>query len=243
MFHNHIEKDYSYGWFTPDILSRPDKELCRQFHENTLLTFFFPFYGWFMYIFLGIRDGNHFIPFQTEKLWANTPKIESLKCFISTIVVALFAFGYYLFFGQSLASMAFYYLAPLVIFGWWLVTVTYLQHHHEDPVVYDDHDWNFVDSAFETVDRKYGLGIDALHHHITDGHVAHHLFFTRIPHYHLPKATKAIKSFLQKKGMFEKYRFEKTLDFPLRVHQYLMSYGFKARRASPSPDEREVVVS
>jgi hypothetical protein len=31
--------------------------------------------------------------------------------------------------------------------GWWLVAVTYLQHHNPDTVVYDDEDWKFVDSG------------------------------------------------------------------------------------------------
>eukprot|EP00599_Poterioochromonas_sp_BG-1_P009166 CAMPEP_0173142474 /NCGR_PEP_ID=MMETSP1105-20130129/6105_1 /TAXON_ID=2985 /ORGANISM="Ochromonas sp., Strain BG-1" /LENGTH=388 /DNA_ID=CAMNT_0014055863 /DNA_START=50 /DNA_END=1216 /DNA_ORIENTATION=+ len=235
MFHNHIEKDYSYNWYTPDALKKPQEGVARHFHENKLLSFFLPFYGWFMYIFLGIRDGNHFIPFKNERLWKGTPKIEYIKCLISAAVVGLFGAANYYLFGQNLANMAFYYLAPLVMFGWWLVTVTYLQHHHEDSVVYDDSDWNFVDSAFETVDRKYGFGIDKLHHHITDGHVAHHLFYTLIPHYNLPVATKAIKSFLAKNGASNSYRFEKTYDFPFRVHRYLMDFGFKARRAHPSP--------
>ena len=68
-------------------------------------------------------------------------------------------------------------------------TQTYLQHHSHETVVYDDSNWSFVLAAFETVDRKFGYGIDSLHHHITDGHVAHHLFFTQIPHYNLMIAT------------------------------------------------------
>jgi fatty acid desaturase len=40
------------------------------------------------------------------------------------------------------------------------------------------------------VDHTYGPIIDAVHHNI-ETHVVHHLF-TRIPHYHLRKATEAI---------------------------------------------------
>lgn len=46
--------------------------------------------------------------------------------------------------------------------------------------VYADGAWNYLDGALETVDRKYGWPIDALHHHISDGHIAHHLFFTQV---------------------------------------------------------------
>jgi len=38
--------------------------------------------------------------------------------------------------------------------------------------------------------------IDYLSHYITNGHVAHHLFFKNIPHYNLPAATKAVKEML-----------------------------------------------
>lgn len=91
-------------------------------------------------------------------------------------------------------------------------------------------DWKFTESAFETVDRKFGFGIDALHHHITDGHVVHHLFFTQIPHYNLPVATKALRKYLEEKGLGHMYRLEQTFDFPRRVHSYLWGTGFRARR-------------
>eukprot|EP00981_Chlorochromonas_danica_P009733 scaffold2801_cov161-Ochromonas_danica.AAC.13 len=229
MYHNHIDKDYSYAWVTPDMM---EKDKFMQFFHNTpVVSFFLPFVGWFGYL-LGMGDGNHFVPIESQRLWKNTPKIEFKKCLISAAVCGVYAVANYFLFG-SLKAMAFYYLAPLVMFGWWLVTVTYLQHHHEDSVVYDDHDWKFTEAGLETVDRKFGFGIDKLHHHITDGHVAHHLFFTQIPHYHLPIATEAIKNYLKQKNKFHLYRFESTLDFPLRVHNYMMKFGFKARRATP----------
>lgn len=41
-------------------------------------------------------------------------------------------------------------------------------------------------------------------HHITDGHVAHHLFFTGIPHYNLMTATAAIQEKLKPFGVYRK---------------------------------------
>lgn len=45
-----------------------------------------------------------------------------------------------------------------------------------------------------------------LSHNITDGHVAHHLFFTQIPHYHLTAATAAVRQCLQPTGTYKKRR-------------------------------------
>lgn len=137
---------------------------------------------------------------------------------------------------QNISNALYYYVAPWFVFSWWLVTVTYLQHHNYDTLVYDDNDWKFVDAAFETVDRKFGFGIDTLHHHITDGHVAHHLFFTKIPHYNLPIATKAITSYLKENQLGFLYKSDITYDFPYRVHKYMVQYGLSATRATGAGD-------
>lgn len=220
-------------WFPEDVLNRPERHLARLFHNNALVSFFMPFYGWFIYLFFGIDDGNHYLPIPTDRLWKDTPIAESLKCLTSTVVVLFYAAVIYQLFDGNLFNIIYYYLAPLTMFSWWLITVTYLQHHHPDSIVYDDKDWDFTISALETVDREYGCGIDTLHHHITDGHVAHHLFYSLIPHYNLPIATKAIKQYLKENNAMELYRFEKTHDFPIRVHSYLMTHGFRAKRATP----------
>lgn len=152
---------------------------------------------------------------------------ESIKCLVSTAVCLLYAATAYHLAGDF-SNFAFYYLAPLSVFGWWIVTVTYLQHHGPDTIVYDDSNWKFVLAAFETIDRKYGYGIDDLHHNISNGHVVHHLFFTKIPHYNLMKATAALRAHLEKNNCADLYKYEETYDFMLRVHQYFMSFGFRS---------------
>ncbi|KAJ1399288.1 hypothetical protein B484DRAFT_317789, partial [Ochromonadaceae sp. CCMP2298] len=187
MFHNHESKDYSYKWYTPEIVAANKSPLVNSFALNPAFTVPFPFFGWPMYL-LGIDDGSHFWPAKSQRLWASAPAVESRKCILSAAVVAAFAGLFYTLAG-SLSNLALYYAGPYVMFGWWLVCVTYFQHHGPETKVYDDGNWDYVTAAFETVDRKFGKGIDHLHHHITDGHVAHHLFFTQIPHYNLPQAT------------------------------------------------------
>jgi hypothetical protein len=46
--------------------------------------------------------------------------------------------------------------------------VTYLQHQDEEIEVYEDGNWTYVKGQSQTIDRKYGFGIDTLMHHITD---------------------------------------------------------------------------
>lgn len=46
--------------------------------------------------------------------------------------------------------------------------------------------------------------------HLLSGHVAHHFFFTKIPHYHLMEATAAIRSVLEP---YNAYRCKSNYDF------------------------------
>lgn len=230
MYHNHETKDYSHPWYTPERLEKPEEELARMAHSHSWMRAVFPFIGWHMYLY-GMPDGSHYIPFMKQRLWATSTVEEQRKCYLSTVVVIAFLTAYLYFFG-TLSNFAYYYLGPYVMFGWWLVTVTYLQHHDHSTLVYGDDDWTFVTAAFETVDRTFGYGIDEIHHHITDGHVAHHLFFTKIPHYHLPMATKAIREYLEKHDLGYLYKHDMCRDFPYRVHKYFVDFGLKAKRAS-----------
>lgn len=237
MFHNHIDKDYSHPWYTPDKLQKPDEHLARMMEQYPFIRFFFPIVGWPLYLY-GMPDGSHWIPFSNQRMWKDTEVAEYRNCIISTlVVVANIAAIYYMcsLSGDLIMNALYYYVAPWFVFSWWLVTVTYLQHHNHDTLVYDEHDWKFVEAAFETVDRKFGYGIDTLHHHITDGHVAHHLFFTKIPHYNLMIATNAIVNYLKENKLDFKYKSDITYDFPYRVHKYMVQYGLAAKRASEAP--------
>lgn len=227
MYHNHLDKDYSHPWYTPEKLERPDHALPRMMENYPHMRFIFPFLGWFLYLY-GMPDGSHFVPFAEQRLWKGSPTSEYLKCLFSSASVGLTLWCVYQLCGGDLGACVYYYGVPLGVMGWWLVCVTYLQHHNPETLVYDDDDWKFVPAAFETVDREFGFGIDAMHHHITDGHVAHHLFFTKIPHYNLPMATKAIKEYLNANGLGSLYKFDKTHDFAWRLHKYMVDFGFRS---------------
>ena len=45
MFHNHLDKDYSYAWFPPGKEDKKEHQLIKFFHSNFLAKFFLPFYG------------------------------------------------------------------------------------------------------------------------------------------------------------------------------------------------------
>lgn len=65
MYHNHVEKDYSHPWFTPERMARPESWLTRLVHQYNYLMATFPYIGWTMYLF-GAPDGNHFIPIPSD---------------------------------------------------------------------------------------------------------------------------------------------------------------------------------
>ncbi|KAJ1358946.1 acetyltransferase [Parelaphostrongylus tenuis] len=116
--------------------------------------------------------------------------------------------------GYSVYNWFKYYYIPLLFQGLILVIITYLQHQDEEIEVYENEEWSFVRGITQTIDRKYGFGLDTIMHHITDGHVAHHFFFTKIPHYHLIEATEPIKKILEPlEGTPYGYKAETNYDF------------------------------
>lgn len=185
---SHLEKDKGHPWNTEDEHIN-GSWISRNFSKIPISGLF----RWNpIYTFVGLPDGSHFWPF--SKLFTNNT--ERLQCVISG-ALCLFCSGVaFKLTGYSIYGFVKYYYIPLLFQGLWMVMITYLQHQDEEIEVYEEGTWNYVMGQSQTIDRHYGFGIDSALHHITDGHVAHHFFFTKVPHYHLMEATHAIRSVL-----------------------------------------------
>lgn len=187
---SHLYKDKGHPWVTEE-----------EFVEK---PFFFkhfaklPISGLFrwnpIYIGLGLPDGSHFWPW--SKLFDTTT--DRIKCAVSAIaVLTCMGIAFHLC-EYSIVNFFKYYYIPCLFQGLWLIVITYMQHTHGDIEVFEDGEWNYMRGQVQTIDRTYGFGIDNMLHHITDGHVAHHMFFTRIPHYNLLEATHGIRKVMEK---------------------------------------------
>ncbi|CAD7929648.1 unnamed protein product [Amoebophrya sp. A25] len=239
--HNHFEKDYSFPWSHDPKF---DREGCLAALEKypAIPATLYPIFGYAFYLIwpqgYGGVDGTHFFPkmFKGCRLWDDISNDELIKCWISVAVV----FGYlYLFFTSFFdgpTEFAVLYLPSWFVLCFNLYTVTFLQHHAPETKIYDDTTWKYSTAAFETVDRTYGSVVDLFHHHISDCHVIHHIFFTKIPHYNLPDATEALKKHLENKNLGHLYQFEKTRDFFIRVFVY--SYKFSTRAKLVTKDSK-----
>jgi fatty acid desaturase len=128
------------------------------------------------------------------------------------------------------------YLAPYLCFSWWLFAVTYLQHHDEDTETYAEGEWEYVLGGLQTIDREFGLGIDRATHHITDCHVAHHMF-SDMPHYRLTTATEAVRGVLEPRGL---YKRRDTRDFVAKTFALHESVGHCITRDRPRATRGEI---
>ncbi|CAJ0569875.1 unnamed protein product, partial [Mesorhabditis spiculigera] len=200
---SHLEKDHGHPWITIDLYETWND--FKRFYANNPYT---ALVRWYMYTVAGVTDGSHFWPF--SRMFDNTT--ERIQCAVSGLVCIAWATAAFWYLDYSVYAWVKFYLLPVMSQGFWLTMVTYLQHQTED---IKDGTWGYVRGQLQTIDRPYGYGIDQLMHHITDGHVAHHLFFTQIPHYNLMKATHALQQKLAPLGV---YRHEKSHDFLLQFY-------------------------
>ena len=187
VFHNHKENDRSHPWNT-------EKELIKYpwIARKIVTTIIMPFVGFWVYLYYETTpDGSHMVWF--GRLYAEAPTREKIKAAISILSVVLWFLFTLVICGDEYWLSA--YGGILVMTYFWLFMVTWLQHHDERTLVYDADTWNFAKGALQTVDRQIGFGIDQIHHHISNCHIVHHMFFTSIPHYHLHEATKHLYAY------------------------------------------------
>jgi len=207
--HNHLEKDFSHQWFI--------REESDQLHPLIKLSYYtrnlqIPIL-YFVYLFLGIPDGSHVIFY--GRMWKGLSLKDKANAAISVAISIATAGTLWNLMGT--ADFAVVCMAPWCVMSFWLFMVTYLQHHSDDGKLYTDDTFTFERGAFQTVDRSYGKWIDRLSHHMMDGHVMHHLFFTKIPHYRLEAATKALKKGMEERGQGHMYKFVDTPDYTQEI--------------------------
>ena len=172
--------------------------------------------SWFMYLFTGYmpRGMCHFNPF--ESMFAG----HVLGCTLSVgamggwlAVLAAYARAY------GVAAFASHYVAPLFVFGSWLVVVTFLHHMDTGVLWYSDDEWTNVRGQLSSVDRHYGWAHELTHNIGT--HQIHHLF-SKIPHYHLEEATRHFRAAYPKLVC--------RSDAPSLADYFRMFYIYKAQR-------------
>ncbi|WKY03479.1 hypothetical protein Q1695_004886 [Nippostrongylus brasiliensis] len=209
---SHVEKDRGHPWITEDHYVQ------RPWYERWFAAF--PLSGWIrwnpVYTIIGKPDGSHFWPW--SRLFTTTE--DRVKCVVSGVACVICSLVALHMVDYSAYNWVKYYYIPLLFQGLILVIITYLQHTDDEIEVYEHDEWTFVRGQTQTIDRTYGLGIDYIMHNITDGHVAHHFFFTKIPHYHLLEATDAVKKILEPlKGTPYEYKSKTNYDFFFRYLQ------------------------
>lgn len=207
--HNHLERDYSHQWFIRE--ERDDLHpliKLSHFTRNIQLPVLY-----FVYLFAGVPDGGHVLFY--GRMWEKESMKEKINA-AASVAISVATAGT-LWHTMGTADFAVVCMVPWLVLSFWLFMVTYLQHHSDDGKLYTDDTYTFERGAFETVDRNYGKWINRMSHHMMDGHVVHHLFFNRVPHYRLEEATKALVEGMNERGQGHLYKQIDTPDFTQEI--------------------------
>merc|ERR1739838_330696 len=207
--HNHLTRDFSHQWFI-----REESDKLHPLFKIAIDTrnFQLPIL-YLVYLLAGVPDGGHV--FFYGRMWEGASMKVKMDAALSSIISIATAGA--LWVNMGTADFAVVCMAPWCVMSFWLFMVTYLQHHSEDGKLYTDDTYTFEKGAFETVDRDYGKWINRLSHHMMDGHVVHHLFFEKVPHYHLEEATKALVKGMDERGQGHLYKKIDTPDYSQEI--------------------------
>jgi omega-6 fatty acid desaturase (delta-12 desaturase) len=187
--------------FVPTKLSELTKDMLKESPlYNAFLIVLMVSVGWMPgYLFINAtgprkyRDKakSHFNPysalFEEEDFWYVVLSDLGMLAALSCIFGGIYLFGLKAFFC--------FYLIPYMIVNYHLVLITYLQHTDVFMPHFDKTEWTWLRGALCTVDRSFGPFLDYFLHHITDTHLAHHLF-SNMPFYHASEATEHVKRVL-----------------------------------------------
>ncbi|CAH1454252.1 unnamed protein product [Lactuca virosa] len=149
--------------------------------------------GWYIYLSINAA-GRPYDKFASHYDPRSPIFSDNERVLILITDIGLVSFSFLLYKVATFAGFAnvfCVYGGALMVMNAFLVTITYLQHTHPSLPRYDDSEWNWMNGAFSTMDRDYGV-LNKVFHNVTDTHVVHHLF-SYIPHYHAMEATKAIR--------------------------------------------------
>jgi omega-6 fatty acid desaturase (delta-12 desaturase) len=139
------------------------------------------------------KSKSHFNPnsslFKQQEYWQIVISDIGFGLAVAAMAWFIYTFGF--------KTYACFYLIPYLIVNYHLVLITYLQHTDVFMPHFDESEWNWLRGALCTVDRSFGPVLDHFFHHISDTHVAHHLF-SNMPFYHAQEATQALEKFLGK---------------------------------------------
>nr|XP_018898615.1 PREDICTED: delta(12)-fatty-acid desaturase FAD2-like [Bemisia tabaci]XP_018898616.1 PREDICTED: delta(12)-fatty-acid desaturase FAD2-like [Bemisia tabaci]WQH19958.1 delta12 fatty acid desaturase [Bemisia tabaci] len=190
------KKKDGISWYAKYLNNPPGRIICLV----VTLTL-----GWPLYLAFNVsgrpydRFANHFDP--QSPIYSERKRNQIIMSDLGIVAVSYIIYRAVMAYG--LAHVMCIYGIPLLIVNGFLVSITFLQHTHPSLPHYDSSEWDWFRGALATVDRDYGI-LNHVFHHITDTHVAHHLFST-MPHYHAMEATQAIKPLLG-----EYYQFDGT---------------------------------
>jgi len=211
--HNHLSRDYSHQWFIREEMDDLHPLIKMSYKTR---NFQVPFL-YLVYLLLGVPDGGHVYFY--GRMWEGESFKEKLQASVSSVVSIATSLSLWKLMGFSDFTVTI--MVPWLVCSFWLFMVTYLQHHSDDGKLYTDDTWDFTRGGFETVDRDYGKWINRMSHHMMDGHVVHHLFFSKVPHYRLEEATKSLVKGLEKSDQIGLYKSVKTHNF---VHEILKQF-------------------
>ena len=141
---------------------------------------------------------DHFRPtsrlFPEKMYWKVLASDAGILLTLSALAYCSYTFGF--------RAVYFWYVGPYFYTNAFLVATTWM--HHTDPSVphFDAENWTWMKGALSgTIDREMSPLINYVSHNISSTHVVHHLFH-QIPHYHAVEATKAIRDYLEPKGLY-----------------------------------------